>query len=38
MELALVEEGDIIVLTAGIPLGSGGTTNMMRIHEIGKPF
>jgi pyruvate kinase len=38
MRLNLVEEGDIIIITAGVPLGIGGTTNMMRIHEMGHPF
>jgi pyruvate kinase len=38
MRLNLVEEGDIIVITAGVPLGTSGNTNMMRIHEIGNPF
>jgi pyruvate kinase len=38
MRLQLVDEGDIIVLTAGVPLGISGNTNMLRIHEIGHPF
>jgi pyruvate kinase len=38
MRLDLVKEGDIIVLTAGVPLGISGNTNMLRIHEIGHPF
>jgi pyruvate kinase len=38
MRLELVCEGDIIVITAGVPLGTSGNTNMMRIHEIGQPF
>jgi pyruvate kinase len=38
MERNLVEDGDLIVLTAGIPLGTQGNTNMMRIHEIGNEF
>ncbi|MDR0863085.1 MAG: pyruvate kinase [Oscillospiraceae bacterium] len=38
MQLELVAQGDIIVLTAGVPLGVSGKTNMLRIHEIGKPF
>ncbi|MDR3296349.1 MAG: pyruvate kinase [Clostridiales Family XIII bacterium] len=38
MESKLVAEGDIIVLTAGIPLGISGNTNMLRIHEIGHEF
>lgn len=28
-------EGDLIVITAGAPVGVGGTTNMLRIHNIG---
>ncbi|MDR2295243.1 MAG: pyruvate kinase [Clostridiales Family XIII bacterium] len=38
MRLSLVDEGDVIVITAGIPLGISGGTNMLRIHEIGQPF
>jgi pyruvate kinase len=38
MRLRLVDEGDLIVLTAGVPLGTSGNTNMLRIHEIGQPF
>ncbi|MDR2133058.1 MAG: pyruvate kinase [Clostridiales Family XIII bacterium] len=38
MRLNLMNEGDIIVITAGVPLGISGGTNMMRIHEIGQPF
>ncbi|MDR0424056.1 MAG: pyruvate kinase [Clostridiales Family XIII bacterium] len=38
MEHSLVDDGDLIVLTAGIPLGTSGNTNMMRIHEIGNEF
>lgn len=32
----LIKDGDIIVLTAGLPLGIGGTTNMMRIMTVGE--
>lgn len=32
----LVEEGDLAVITAGIPLGVSGTTNMLKVHIIGK--
>jgi pyruvate kinase len=38
MKLKFVDEGDIVVITAGVPLGKSGSTNMMRIHEIGRPF
>lgn len=30
----LVKKGDIVVLTAGVPLGIAGTTNMIRVIEI----
>ena len=31
-----VKEGDLVVITAGIPAGLSGTTNMLKIHTIGK--
>ncbi len=30
-----VEDGDIVVITAGLPVGGSGNTNMMRIHVVG---
>jgi pyruvate kinase len=30
----LVKKGDVVVLTAGVPLGMTGTTNMIRVIEI----
>lgn len=35
MELKLVENGDLVVLTAGTPFGISGTTNMMIVESIG---
>lgn len=32
----LVYEGDLIVLTAGIPAGIGGNTNLIKVHTVGK--
>ena len=32
----LLSNGDLIVITAGIPLGVGGSTNMLKVLEIGK--
>lgn len=32
----LIKDGDLLILTAGLPLGIGGTTNMMRIHTVGQ--
>ena len=30
----LVKTGDIVVLTAGIPLGISGTTNMLKVDRV----
>jgi pyruvate kinase len=32
--LGIVKSGDFIVLTAGIPFGSSGHTNLIQVHEI----
>lgn len=34
----LIEKGDLIIITAGVPVSMEGNTNMMRIHEVGKEF
>lgn len=34
VELGLLEEGDIVVLTAGVPVGKTGTTNMMKVDIV----
>ena len=31
----LVEQGDLVVVTAGVPVGVPGTTNMIRVHLVG---
>lgn len=31
----LVKHGDLIVITAGVPVGETGTTNLMKIHVVG---
>lgn len=31
-----VNEGDLVIITAGIPVGLSGTTNMIKVHTIGK--
>jgi pyruvate kinase len=33
-ELGAVRPGDIVVVTAGIPIGETGTTNMMKVEEV----
>jgi len=34
-ETDLVQKGDMVILTAGIPTGSEGKTNMLKLHKIG---
>lgn len=35
-ELAgLISSGDIVVITAGVPIGVSGTTNLMKVHLVG---
>lgn len=31
----LVEDGDLVAITAGVPLGVSGTTNLMKVEKIG---
>ena len=31
----LIREGDLVVVTAGVPLGAAGTTNMLQVHIAG---
>ncbi len=31
----LVSHGDLVVITAGVPIGQAGTTNLMKIHVVG---
>ncbi|MEN8701278.1 pyruvate kinase [Bacillus infantis] len=35
MNSGLVGSGDLVVITAGVPVGEAGTTNLMKIHVIG---
>jgi len=35
LELGFAEEGDLILITAGVPVGERGTTNVMKIQMIG---
>jgi pyruvate kinase len=32
----LLQSGDLIVITAGVPVGRSGTTNLIKIHHIGE--
>ncbi|WP_066369099.1 pyruvate kinase [Neobacillus fumarioli] len=31
----VVKHGDLVVITAGVPVGEAGTTNLMKIHVVG---
>ncbi len=34
-DAGLVANGDLVVITAGVPLGVPGTTNLMKVHIVG---
>jgi len=36
VRLGMASEGDVVIITAGTPIGKRGSTNMMRVHVIGK--
>ncbi|MCF6462430.1 pyruvate kinase [Clostridium sp. Cult1] len=36
MEKGYIKEGDLIIITAGIPVGVSGTTNLIKVHTVGK--
>jgi pyruvate kinase len=36
LELGRAQAGDVVVITAGTPLGQPGSTNLMLIHQIGR--
>ncbi len=35
LQSGIVKEGDLVVITAGVPMGMSGTTNMVRVHVVG---
>lgn len=35
IERHMVQKGDVIVVVAGIPLGEGGRTNLLKLHRVG---
>ncbi len=36
IESGLVNNGDLVVITAGVPIGVSGTTNILKVHIVGK--
>jgi len=35
VQAGLVAEGDVVVITAGVPVGVPGTTNLIKVHPVG---
>ena len=35
LSTGIVKDGDLVVITAGVPSGLAGTTNMIRVHVVG---
>lgn len=35
-DAGLVDEGDMVIITSGLPLGIAGATNLMKIHVVGE--
>ncbi|WP_066637036.1 pyruvate kinase [Desulfolucanica intricata] len=35
LSAGLIKSGDLVVITAGVPVGVHGTTNLIRIHTVG---
>ena len=34
LKTGIVSHGDLVVITAGVPVGEAGTTNLMKIHVV----
>jgi pyruvate kinase len=32
----LVQNGDLVIITAGVPLGGSGLTNLLKVHRVGE--
>jgi len=38
LEHGLINEGDLVTITAGAPVGISGTTNLIKVDVVGKPI
>lgn len=36
MKAGLVRLGDLVIITAGVPVGRSGSTNLMKVHHVGE--
>jgi pyruvate kinase len=34
--LDMVQDGDLVIITAGVPLGGTGLTNTLKVHYVGE--
>jgi len=37
-QTGFVKEDDLVVITAGTPIGVPGSTNLIKVHKIGQPL
>ncbi|MEK3890414.1 pyruvate kinase [Bacillus sp. FSL K6-3431] len=35
LDTGFVKQGDLIIITGGVPVGESGTTNLMKVHVVG---
>jgi pyruvate kinase len=35
LQTGIVKHGDLVIITAGVPVGEAGTTNLMKVHVVG---
>ena len=35
VRIKMIQDGELVVLTSGVPLGISGTTNLMKVHVVG---
>lgn len=38
LQSGVVHHGDLVVISAGVPVGESGTTNLMKVHVVGDVF
>lgn len=38
LETELIQQGDRVVITSGVPIGKSGTTSLVKVHTIGQPI
>jgi len=36
LDAGCISEGELVILTAGVPVGHAGTTNMLKVHVVGE--